>query len=589
MDAKLVLPSTSTVQTGAFSPKGTYFVTWERPSKESGAPGNLKTFDATTGEHLTGFHMKNPAVPGVSWPAVQWSQDEKIALRIATNSVFIHRGGEWGGDNVLERVSVEGVKQFSVSPGERYRFTTFTPEKKGNPAKVAIYAYPNTSTPVTGKSFYQAEEGEIGKGAKAGAKRQLVLCSNTSLPRLARNFLARRFSPRAVTTNWSPNGNSCIVFTHTTVDTTGKSYYGSTSLHLLSADGSEDDYAIPLPKEGPVYDVKWCPDPMKPFFIVLSGMMPSQACLYNAKCEQLFLFGEAHRNTVAWAPSGRFVGLCGFGNLAGDMDFWDVNKKKKMGSNTAHCAVGYGWSADSRKFMVSTTAPRMNVDNGVRFFKYNGAGPIGSIEMEDGPSLYEAAWRPAKHGVYPDRPQSPLRKGEAPPAIAEKPKVAKYRPPGAGRGGVGFAERLRLEREGKGESKKVDRNTAVAAKYKAPGGRGGGIPGMPVGSSVPQEKDKSKNAIKREKQKKKKEEEEKRKKEEAEAAAVLDAAKKEDEEKIKAEKANGPEAKEKRAKKIKKLLKQIGDLKDKAELNDDQKKKIATEDELVQELAELGL
>ena len=459
MDTKLFLPSTSTVQAGVFSPKGTFFVTWERPSKDANAPGNLKIFDATTGSHLTGFHMKNPAVPGVSWPAVQWSQDEKIALRIATNSVFIHRGASWSEpDNVLERVTVEGVKQFSVSPGDRYRFTTFVPEKKGNPAKVAVYAYPNTKTPVTGKSFYQAEE---------------------------------------VTTSWSPNGNSCIVFTHTTVDTTGKSYYGSTSLHLLSADGSQEDYAIPLPKEGPVYDVKWCPDPQKPFFIVLSGSMPSQACLYNAKCEQvrgvkmskkeereepkkrnvgrdwkeaaanaiplrisllsspllsspllssrfsplasqLFLFGEAHRNTVAWAPSGRFVGLCGFGNLAGDMDFWDVNKKKKMGSNTAHCAVGYGWSPDSRKFMVSTTAPRMNVDNGVKFFKYNGAGPIGSIDKE---VLYEASWRPAAHGAYPDRPQSPLRKGEAPPAIAAQPKVARYRPPGAGSKGAGFAER----------------------------------------------------------------------------------------------------------------------------------------------------
>ena len=97
------------------------------------------------------------------------------------------------------------------------------------------------------------------------------------------------------------------------MDTTGQSYYGSTSLHLLSADGSSEDFAIPLPKDGPVYDVQWSPDPLKvrwnlslnhrisaaplthlspslntqPFFIVLSGMMPAQACLFNAKCEQV--------------------------------------------------------------------------------------------------------------------------------------------------------------------------------------------------------------------------------------------------------------------------------------------------------------
>ena len=94
--------------------------------------------------------------------------------------------------------------------------------------------------------------------------------------------------------------------------------------------------------------------------------------------------------------------------------------------------------------MVSTTAPRMNVDNGLRIFKYNGAGPIGRLDCDAGPSLYEAVWRPAARGVFPDRPQSPLKKGEAPPTIAEKPVVARYRPPGAGAKGGEF----QISREG---------------------------------------------------------------------------------------------------------------------------------------------
>ena len=111
------------MQAGDFSPLGTFFVTWQRPSKEVGATPNLKIFDASTGALLSAFHMKNPAVPGVSWPAVEWSADEKVALRIATNTVFIHHGSDgWeGNSNLLERVSVEGVKQFSVSPGTNYR------------------------------------------------------------------------------------------------------------------------------------------------------------------------------------------------------------------------------------------------------------------------------------------------------------------------------------------------------------------------------------------------------------------------------------------------------------------------------------
>ena len=157
------------MQAADFSPKGTFLTTWQRPSKEAGATPNLKLFEVATGKMVAAYHMKNPAVPGVSWPAVEWSADEKFALRIATNTVFIHRGDSgWEDGNVLERVSVEGIKQFSVSPGSSYRFTTFVPEIKGKPAKVAVYSYPNNlEAALTGKSFYQAEE----VGARGGVRR----------------------------------------------------------------------------------------------------------------------------------------------------------------------------------------------------------------------------------------------------------------------------------------------------------------------------------------------------------------------------------------------------------------------------------
>lgn len=59
----------------------------------------------------------------------------------------------------------------------------------------------------------------------------------------------------------------------------------------------------------------------------------------------------------------------GLGNLAGEMDFWDVNRKKIIGSTSSHCAVAYGWSPDSRWFLTATCAPRMNVDNDVKVCK----------------------------------------------------------------------------------------------------------------------------------------------------------------------------------------------------------------------------
>eukprot|EP00640_Fibrocapsa_japonica_P008660 CAMPEP_0113951464 /NCGR_PEP_ID=MMETSP1339-20121228/86185_1 /TAXON_ID=94617 /ORGANISM="Fibrocapsa japonica" /LENGTH=57 /DNA_ID=CAMNT_0000959713 /DNA_START=41 /DNA_END=211 /DNA_ORIENTATION=+ /assembly_acc=CAM_ASM_000762 len=51
----------------------------------------------------------------------------------------------------------------------------------------------------------------------------------------------------------------------------------------------------------------------------------------------------------------------------------------------------------------------MNVDNGIKIFKYNGIGPV--IEKAED-QLFQADWVPAAAGVYPDRPQSPRPKGE---------------------------------------------------------------------------------------------------------------------------------------------------------------------------------
>lgn len=155
------------------------------------------------------------------------------------------------------------------------------------------------------------------------------------------------------------------------------------------------------------------------------------------------------------------------------MDFWDRNKQKLMGRNSSHCAVGYGWSPCGRYFMTATLAPRMNVDNGVKvrgsrsirfcfvsiydniigptrltlslppapnperqLFKYNGAGPLHEVKCEDGPSLFDAQFRPAAAGIFPDRPATPPRKGEEaaavvpPPTMAAKPRAV-YRPPGS--------------------------------------------------------------------------------------------------------------------------------------------------------------
>merc|ERR1719343_167378 len=330
--------------------------------------------------------------------------------------------------------------------------------------------------------------------------------------------------------------------------------------------------------------------------------MPSMASLHNGRDgKATFLFGNRHQNTISWAPHGRFVNLAGFGNLAGGMTFWDKNKGKQIppaNPVTASCTVGYGWSPDSRLFVVSTTSPRMNVSNGVHLYRYNG----DKINNDNLPwnndnyvpdRLLQATFIPAPpEVVYPDRPQSPSLKdlGTGPDAstastgaAAAAPKPAgRYVPPSqrnrAGGGGSSLADRMRAEKEGKMlGAQKVTKNSSVM-KRAVVGASGKVVVGM---TPIERKEGKSKSALRREKQQQKKKEEAARKALEEKLAAEQKAQ----------EEANKPVDPVKRAKKINKVLRQIDDLKQKdpSDLNEDQIKKIATEEELRDELARLSV
>ena len=189
-------------------------------------------------------------------------------------------------------------------------------------------------------------------------------------------------------------------------------------------------------------------------FIVAAGNMPSHCTLFNHKAESIYEFGSAHRNTISWSPHGRFLMLAGFGNLAGEMDFYDSLRMRKIGSNTAHCTVSHGWSPCSRYLLCATLAPRMNVENGFKIFKYNGLGPVVHYEIE---KAYDAIWRPSASGIYPNRGPSPKRNddgssstGKSVVSIPAAVEVQAYRAPGSS--GSTLSDMMKRDR---GETGKV--------------------------------------------------------------------------------------------------------------------------------------
>lgn len=662
--ATAFLPGTAAVQLCRPSPLGTYLVTWERPSPT--LPENLRVWSAETGSMVKGFSCKKATLN-----TLQWTHDEELVFHMVTNEIHVHDAATF---ERTGRVRCQSVTSFSlperkglpnnvIPPKEgRYVLTTFAAGAKGKPARVDLIRYPDRA----GRESSSTVDG----------------VSVPSGPTLACKTL---FNAEEVGVKWSPRADACLALASTAVDATGESYYGSSHLFLFLECDRKDPtkgsvIQVPLPAEStktekgivPIVECGWVPNPtvtgVVPFGVI-SGRMPALASLHHGQTgDPTFLLGRAHRNTMDVSPHGRFVVCGGYGNLAGGMDFWDRNKGKKIprhvvlpdsggGSGDAAASyvtikdasdltvtssspvVGHQWSPDGRTYVTACTSPRMNVDNGVTLYRYDGSRVDESTLPWDNEKyrpdrLVAAEFVPAPfpeddsaYYYYDDRPQSPAPRsrytelkgkdaddalarlqaadaakaragGKAPfgPGWGVRATRGAYVPPGArksggggggggsyvppgaraGRGsGSSLAERMRKEREG---------GAAAVSGVKVQAGRSGPVGSASVvgGEAAPNPDQKSKSAVRREKQR--------LAKEKADREAEEAERRKAEEEKAKAEANRTDPAK--RSKKIKKVLKQIDEIKAKrdggTELNEDQVAKLATEEELRKELAELG-
>lgn len=337
----------------AFSPRGSYLMTWERPKREDSgnfAP-NLRLWNVITGEYIRAFTQKNQA----GW-RLQFSFDEKYAARLVTNEVEFYDTKNFKSSWV--RLKVEGVTAFSLSPGQNYSVAVFIPEISGRPASVKVYQIPNFKQPVSQKTFFKAEKVEM---------------------------------------KWNKLGTALLVLGSTEVDKSGKSYYGETNLYLLGIAGSYDS-RIQLDKEGTIHDFTWSPNSRE--FGVVYGFMPSKTTIFDARGNVVHSFPVAPKNTLLFSPHGRFILVAGFGNLQGGVDIYDRQKQfVKVSSFEAANTVGCEWCPNGQYVLTSTTSPRLRVDNSIKLWHYTGK----LIYYKEYPELFSAAWRPQDVGMYPLR------------------------------------------------------------------------------------------------------------------------------------------------------------------------------------------
>lgn len=144
-----------------------------------------------------------------------------------------------------------------------------------------------------------------------------------------------------------------------------------------------------------IHDIVWVPNGER--FIVVSGAQPAVATLYDKNSNPLFEFGKRYRNTVKICPFSQIALIGGFGNLAGEVDFWSLDNHKELGKTKAYCSVGVHWAPNGKHLLSSVLYERVKVDNEVRI--YNPTGQLVCSQSFKQSELYEAHWQPYPDGV----------------------------------------------------------------------------------------------------------------------------------------------------------------------------------------------
>ncbi|XP_056171896.1 uncharacterized protein LOC115679300 isoform X2 [Syzygium oleosum] len=280
------------------------------------------------------YQLFQKNITKTTWPTIRFSSDEAVACRLATNEIQFFDGCDFS-KGFNYRLRVPGVAAVELSKNPGSHVAAYVAESKGVPASVQIFACREDQQ------------------SQSVARRSFFRCSSVQL-------------------HWNYGSTGLLVVVQSDVDKTNQSYYGESKLNYLTTDGTHEGL-VPL-------------------------LMPAKATIFDKKCNPLLELGTGPYNTIRWNPKGKFICLAGFGNLPGDMAFWDYREKKQLGTTKAECSVTSEWSPNGCYFMTATTLPRLQVDNCIKIFHHNGT--LFFKKMFD--KLYQAEWKP----------ESPERFGE---------------------------------------------------------------------------------------------------------------------------------------------------------------------------------
>ncbi|KAJ1609550.1 eIF-3A like translation initiation factor [Cryptosporidium canis] len=288
---EMVLENDFAVRKLQYSPLGSYLLVltvYEQGRNEN----NLKVFKLKSEEGiflLFSFPFKTNSAKVLStWPPYRWSSDEVLVFKVQDTSVSIFRGDTESLENPIGTLNFPKSIQLSVSNMVSGRsresslnFIVVTPQSSQN---MDIFVY-------------RAEMDDL---------------KDIQLSSVGRLCISEAQSCQV---SWNCQGDSALIFAQIEGETLGKSYFGSSSLHLVrmqntktvvasgvwgassrtgppesgSGAGSASEAFRPSerwslrhqvvvpPEEGPVNDVAWSPTSNE--FLLCKGVIPPELTL----------------------------------------------------------------------------------------------------------------------------------------------------------------------------------------------------------------------------------------------------------------------------------------------------------------------
>ncbi|KAF8382037.1 eif-2A, partial [Pristionchus pacificus] len=353
-----------------FSPKDSFFLTWEpyttynnKDGEKKSPDPNLRIWNMQTGEHITTLVAQKQS----QWRP-QFSDDETIAVRLVGSELLVHKNSLFEKyDNKLVLPKMEG---FALSPGQNLSVAVYIAAHGGKPAVVQVRRLDKEFSIVVNKTFFKSDSAKF---------------------------------------NWNIKGTALLILSAVDVDSSNKSYYGEQTVHLVNV-MSGDACKVPLCKNGPVYQAKWNPNGRE--FAVCYGYMPARVTWYNLRAEVVFNIDEGPRNEIHYNAFGNILLVCGFGNLAtGKIEVWDTESRKMLIEIAVPNTTHLEWSPDGQHFMTATTCPRLRIDNCYRLWNYKGRMMNEVAYASPTEELWQVSFRKLP-GVYNPFPVRELTKEE---------------------------------------------------------------------------------------------------------------------------------------------------------------------------------